>query len=108
MARRDLEALDTGVRARIDREDYQLRRDGKTLLLLDAGGRPRAMARRARFGKLKLERPDGRTVALFLGPAGKVDEQISALEVRLMLLVAVSGSHRAFERRGGSLLPIPG
>lgn len=107
MARQDLEALDAGVRARIDGGDYQLRRDGKTLLLIDASGHPQAMARRARFGKLKLERPDGRTVAQFAGPAGKVDEQISELEVRLMLLIVVSGSHRAIERGGGALLPIP-
>jgi hypothetical protein len=107
MARSDLEALDAGVRARIDREDYQLRRDGKTLVLLDASGRPQATAKKARFGRLKLERADGRTVAQFLGPAGKVDEQISPLEVRLMLLLAVSGSQRAIERGGGSLLPIP-
>jgi hypothetical protein len=107
MARRDLEALDAGVRVRIDRVDYQLRRDGKTLVLLDASGRPQATAKRARLGRLKLERPDGRTVAQFLGPAGKVDEQISALEVRLMLLLALSGSHRAIERGGGSLLPFP-
>jgi hypothetical protein len=107
MARQDLEALDAGVGASIDGEDYQLRRDGKTLLLLDASGRPRALAKRARFGRLKLERPDGRKVAEFVGPTGKVDEQISALEVRFMLLLAISGSHRAIDRGGGSLLPIP-
>lgn len=107
MARTDLEALDAGVRARIDRLEYRLRRDGRTLLLLDDSGRPRVIVRRARFGRLKLERPDGRKVAEFAGLDGKVDEAAEAVEVRLMLLLALSAANRAIDRGGGSLLPFP-
>jgi len=109
MARADLDTLRSGVAARIAGEDFQLRRDGKTLQLLDATGRERAVARRAMFGKTKIERPDGTVVATFLGLDGKVDEGAEPLEVRLLLLLAVSGATRAIERRaGGDILPIPG
>jgi hypothetical protein len=108
MARDDLEALDAGVQARIEGADYRLRRDGKTLLLLDDSGRPRVIVRRARFGKLKLERPDGRKVAEFAGLEGKVDEVAEPVEVRLMLLLALSAANRAIDRGGGSLLPFAG
>jgi len=109
MARTDLDALRSGVAVRIAGEDFRLRRDGKSLHLLDAAGRSRVIARRAMFGKTKLERPDGTVVATFLGLDGKVDERAEALEVRLLLLLAVSGATRAIERRAsGDLLPIPG
>jgi hypothetical protein len=108
MARQDLEALDAGVGARIDGGDYRLRRDGKTLLLLDASGQPRVIVRRARFGRLRLERPDGRKVAEFAGLEGKVDEQVAAVEVRLMLLLSLAAANRAIDRgAAGSLLPFP-
>jgi hypothetical protein len=108
IARNDLEALDAGVRAQIDRGEYRLQRDGRTLLLLDDSGRPRVIVRRARFGRLKLERPDGRKVAEFAGLEGKVDDAADPVAVRLMLLLALSAANRAIDRGGGSLLPFPG
>jgi hypothetical protein len=108
MARQDLDSLDAGVAARIAGGDYTLRRDGRTLVLQDAGGAPRMIARRARFGRLRLERPDGSEVALVSGLDGKVDEAAGPVEVRLMVLLAVAGAARAIERRAvGSLLPFP-
>jgi hypothetical protein len=108
MARQDLDALDGGVGARIAGEDYTLRRDGRTLVLADAAGRPRAIARRARFGKLRLERPDGTALALVHGLDGKVAEGADAVEVRLMLLLTIAGAARAIDRRSvGDLLPFP-
>ncbi|HEX5621780.1 MAG TPA: hypothetical protein VFX51_25360 [Solirubrobacteraceae bacterium] len=106
MARQDLGTLDGGVAAWIAGEVYVLRRNGRSLVLEDGAGRPRAIARRARFGRMRLERPDGTEIAAVHGLDGKVAESADAVEVRLMLLLTIAGAARAIERRSvGDLLP---
>jgi hypothetical protein len=108
MARQDLDTLDGGVAAWIAGDVYVLRRDGRSLVLEDGAGRPRAIARRARFGRMRLERPGGIELALVHGLDGKVAESADAVEVRLLLLLTIAGAARAIERRSvGDLLPFP-
>jgi hypothetical protein len=75
-----------------------LRRAGRTLVLTDDDGTPRSVLRPRRFGKLRLERPDGTELATWRHDKGRVTDDAQAADVALMLLVMASRVDQRLDR----------
>jgi hypothetical protein len=75
-----------------------LRRAGRTLVVTDDDGTPRSVIRQKRFGKRRLERPDGTELATWRHDKGRVTDDADAADVALMLLVIASRVDRRLDR----------
>jgi hypothetical protein len=75
-----------------------LRRSGRTLVLTDDDGTPRSVLRPKRFGKLRLERPDGTELATWRHSRGRVTDDAEPADVALMLLVMASRVDQRLDR----------
>ena len=75
-----------------------LRRTGRTLVLTDDDGTPRSVLRPKRFGRLRLERPDGTELATWRHAKGRVTDDAQAADVTLMLLVIASRVDQRLDR----------
>ncbi len=75
-----------------------LRRCGRTLTLTDDDGTPRSVLRPKRFGRLRLERPDGTQLATWRHDRGQVTDDAEAADVALMLLVMASRVDQQLDR----------
>jgi hypothetical protein len=76
----------------------RLRRSGRTLTLTDDDGTPRSVLRQKRFGRLRLERPDGTELATWRHYKGRVADAAEPADVALMLLVMASRVDQRLDR----------
>jgi hypothetical protein len=75
-----------------------LRRAGRVLTVTDDDGTPRAVVRQKRFGRVRLERPDGVELATWHHFRGRVTDDAEFADVALMLLVMASRGDRRLDR----------
>ena len=80
-----------------------LRRSGRVMTLSDLDGTPRSVLRK-RFGRLRLERPDGTLLATWRGRRGRVTDDADVADVVLMLLVIASRVDQRLDRPALALI----
>jgi len=76
----------------------RLRREGPSLMLVEDDGAVRSILCRRRFGKMRLERPDGAELATLRVDKGRVADAAEPADIALMLLIMASRVDQRLDR----------